>query len=110
MSEKLVIPTALFSVLSPGILLGTQGNLRDTVIHACVLVVLWRITALEGKLELSQNDMIIPASLFVLLSPGILLTLPAGVRGVMNYNAVLVHTLVFLMVYAFIRFNFPTLF
>lgn len=110
MSEKLVIPAALFALLSPGVLLGVQGNLRTTVIHACVLVVLYRLIALEYPLELSPNDMLIPASLFIILSPGILLTLPKGMNGVMNYNAVSVHTLVFLMVYSFIRFNFPGLF
>jgi hypothetical protein len=63
------------------------------------------------KVTLRPADLIVPAVLFVLLSPGVLLTLPPGSRGVFmsgqtSLIAVGVHTLVFALVFSFLRKNF----
>jgi hypothetical protein len=55
--------------------------------------------------------MIVPAILFVLLTPGVLLTIPPAGKGVFmsgqsSLLAVGVHTLVFALVFSFLRKNF----
>lgn len=57
-------------------------------------------------------NIIIPAILFVLLSPGVLLTLPPLSRGVWmsgqtSLTAVVVHAVVFGLVYSYLRSTFP---
>ena len=57
-------------------------------------------------------NVVVPVVLFVLLSPGLLLTLPPLSRGVLtsgqtSTTAVLVHALVFGLVYSLLRSTFP---
>jgi hypothetical protein len=56
--------------------------------------------------------MFLAVVLFILLSPGLLLTLPAGSRGVFmsgqtSVLAVLVHALVFYYLYTYLRREYP---
>ena len=50
-------------------------------------------------------NILVPVILFVLLSPGILITVPKGQPKIVT---VLVHAVVFGLVYAFLRRTFPT--
>ena len=57
-------------------------------------------------------DVLVPVLLFILLSPGVLLTLPPLKKGVFMSNetcltSVLVHALVFAGVYMGLRSTFP---
>jgi hypothetical protein len=57
-------------------------------------------------------DVLVPVLLFVLLSPGVLLTLPPLRKGVFmshetSLTSVLVHALVFAVVYMGLRKTFP---
>ena len=67
------------------------------------------IFILYGIMDL---NVVVPVVLFVLLSPGLLLTIPPLSRGLLTSGqtsvmAVLVHAVVFALVYSFLRRTFP---
>ena len=111
---KVLVPTLLFAALSPGLLLAIPngaGLLVQALVHALVLtVVYWAIAKFVLKVTLTQADLVMPALLFVLLTPGLVLTLPP--KGALFFSgksspaAVGVHTLVFALVFAFMRKRF----
>lgn len=80
--------------------------------HALVLsLVYYLIAKFVLKVTLRPADLIVPALLFIALTPGVLLTLPPGSRGVFRSGqssliAVGVHTLVFALVFSFMRKSF----
>ena len=113
---KVLAPALLFAVLSPGMLLALppgSGLLVQAIVHAIVLSVLyWAIATYVLGLSLTTADLFVPAFLFVLLTPGVLLTLPPGAKGFFlsgetSGTAVGVHTLVFAIVFATLRSQFP---
>lgn len=113
---KVLTPALLFAVLSPGILLALpkgQSLLVQAATHALVLaIVYWAISTYVTKVSLMPADLIMPALLFIALTPGILLTLPPGSSGVFRSgqtsgSAVAVHTLVFAIAFASLRSVFP---
>lgn len=117
-SPKLLVPAALFALLSPGLLLSLpstkissgQTNLLSVGIHALVLVLLyWVLLKFVIKASFTKTDLIVPAVLFLLLSPGVLVTIPPGaiMSGTTSVPAVLVHTVVFALVFGFLRSSFP---
>lgn len=123
-SPKVSTPVVLFALLSPGMLLqlppkampGSLANAKNVLFtgqtgaqsvlfHALVFLILYRLIAKQFGLVLTQTDLIVTTGLFIALSPGMLLTLPGG-KGT-NPTAVLVHALVFAVVFAFLRKQFP---
>lgn len=113
---KVLAPALLFAVLSPGLLLALPsgaGLLVQAAVHAAVLALLyWAIATYVLGLSLTTADLFVPALLFVLLTPGVLLTLPPGAKGIFlsgetSGAAVGVHTLVFAIVFATLRSQFP---
>lgn len=104
---KVLTPAILFALLSPGILLSLPRPMA-----AVLLAVLYYVIAVFVlKITLKPIDLIVPVVLFLLLSPGVLLTIPPGSRGVFMSGqtsavAVAVHTLVFALVFAFLRSQF----
>ncbi len=117
-SPKLLLPATLFALLSPGLLLSLpstkissgQTNLLSVTIHALVLVLLyWTLLKFVVKSSFTKADLIVPALLFILLSPGVLVTIPPGsiMSGTTSVPAVLVHTVVFTLVFGFLRSSFP---
>ena len=107
---KVLTPAILFALLSPGLLLRVGPN--PLIVHALVLsLVYYLVATFLLKVTLRPADLIVPALLFILLTPGVLLTLPPGSRGVFRSGqtsliAVGVHTLVFALVFSFLRKNF----
>lgn len=107
---KVLTPAILFALLSPGLLLRVGPN--PVIVHALVLsLVYYLVATFMLKVTLRPADLIVPALLFILLTPGVLLTLPPGSRGVFRSGqtsliAVGVHTLVFALVFSFLRKNF----
>ena len=91
-SQKVTIPAALFLTLSPGILLRTDGTSikfrngltgRTAVMfHALVFFLVYSLIAKAMGLVLSRTDLVVTTVLFLALSPGMLLTLPPGSKGV----------------------------
>lgn len=113
---KVLTPALLFAVLSPGLLLALPrgaGLLVQAVVHGAVLAILyWALAKYVLGLSLTTTDLFVPALLFVLLTPGVLLTLPPGSAGIFRSGqtsgaAVGVHTLVFAIAFATLRSRYP---
>ena len=122
-SPKLLVPAVLFTVLSPGVLLqlptkipGRNANALRTfqtdrlsiLFHALVFVVVYKLVSMAFGLVLTQADLVVPMVLFALLSPGMLLSLPpGGAPGSTSMTKVLVHAIVFSVIFALLRYKFP---
>lgn len=119
---KVLTPAILFALLSPGVILslpslrlfpGTSSNIRAVLLHAIILALIYYfIASFVLKISLRPVDLVVPAILFIILSPGVLLTIPPGRRGVFmsgqsSVTAVGVHTLVFALLFSFLRGQFP---
>jgi hypothetical protein len=64
---------------------------------------------------LTQTDLIATTVLFIALSPGLLLTLPPGSGGIFasgqtSIESVVTHSVVFALVFALLRRQFPNLY
>ena len=121
-SQKVAIPSALFLALSPGVLLTTDGrSLRfrngqtsqmAVFFHALVFFLVYSLIAKAMGLILTRNDLIVTTALFLVLSPGLLLTIPPGSGGLLRSGqtslpAALAHAIVFAVVFALLRRQFP---
>ena len=121
-SRKVAIPAALFMALSPGILVTTAGknvkfmnrktNQMAIFFHALVFFLVYSLVARAMGLVLTKTDLIVTTVLFLALSPGLLLTLPPGSGGVFRSGqtslaAALTHAIVFAVVFALLRRQFP---
>lgn len=113
---KVLVPAILFALLSPGMLLALPqgaGLMVQALVHALVLTfVYWAIAKFVLKISLTQADLVVPAVLFVLLTPGLLLTIPPKngglfMSGQTSPAAVGAHTVVFALLFAFLRGQFP---
>lgn len=106
---KVLVPSILFALLSPGLLFRVPFK-YGVVIHALLLaLIFWAISKFITKVSLTTADLVVPPVLFLFLTPGVLLTLPPGsfMSGQTSPVAVLVHTVVFAIVFASIRGTFP---
>jgi hypothetical protein len=108
--------------LSPGFLLSTDGkklsfekNKTSTQIvlfHALVFFLVFSLIAKQLKIVLTKTDLVVTTLLFVALSPGVLLTIPSGKGGLVRSGQTslisqLTHTVVFAIVFAILRKQFP---
>ena len=113
---KVLVPTLLFALLSPGLLLSLppgSGLLVQTLFHALVFALLsWTIITFVFKFTMTPADLIVPALMFIFLTPGVFLTIPplsggvflSGQTGIVQ---VIVHAVVFSMLFASLRGLFP---
>lgn len=121
-TRKVAIPAALFAALSPGLLLTTDGksvkftngktNQTAIFFHALVFFLVYSTIARVMGLVVTKADLLVTTTLFLALSPGLLLTLPPGSGGVLRSGqtspqSVLVHALVFAIIFASLRRQFP---
>ena len=121
-SQKVAIPAALFFALSPGVLLTTDGqklsfmtrktDQTSTMFHALVFFVVYSLIAKMMGLVLTKTDLIVTTALFLALSPGLLLTIPPGSGGLTRSGqtslpAAFTHAVVFAVVFALLRRQFP---
>jgi len=121
-SQKVAIPAALFLAISPGVLLTTDGkkiafkngktNQMAVLFHALVFFLVYSLIAKAMGLVLTKTDLLVTTTLFLALSPGLLLTLPPGSGGVVRSGqtslpAALTHAVVFALVFAILRRQFP---
>jgi len=120
-APKVLAPAALFAALSPGLLLqlpdtfalSTLETSRSSVLfHALVFLIVYSVVAKVFGLVLTKTDLAVTTLLFVLLSPGLLLTLPPSSNGVFmsgqtSVSAILAHTLVYAIAFATLRKTFP---
>ena len=121
-ANKVFIPAALFMALSPGILLTTDGtkisykngktDQMSVLVHALVFLIVYSLIAKAMGLVLTKADLIVTATLFVILSPGLLLTLPPGSGGVFRSGqtsmlSVVLHSIVLAVLFAILRRQYP---
>lgn len=121
-SHKVAVPAALFLALSPGVLLTTDGkkiafrngktNQMAIFFHALVFFLVYSLIARAMGLVLTKTDLLVTTTLFLALSPGLLLTLPPGSGGVLksgqtSISAAVTHAVVFAVVFALLRKQFP---
>ena len=116
-SPKVFTPAILFAVLNSGLLPIVSKNsthfstgllfnaLLFTVIY---YVVISFFTNIKG---MTSADIIVPLVLFIVLTPGVLLTIPPASKGLFmsgqtTGNAVIVHSVVYAIVYAILRGKF----
>lgn len=122
---KVLTPAVLFALLTPGLLLALPATRRfmpgtgyygisTVLVHAIVLSLVYYVVArFLLRVSLKPADLMVPAVLFVLLTPGVLLTIPPGSAGLFmsgqsSLPAVGLHTLVYAVVFAFLRSSFPS--
>jgi hypothetical protein len=121
-SPKVAVPSALFLVLSPGMFLKTDGtklsfknmstDRMSVFFHGLVFFLVYSIVARAMGIVLTKTDLLVTTILFMTLSPGMLLTLPPGKGGVFtsgetSQSAVIAHTVVYAVVFALLRKQFP---
>jgi hypothetical protein len=117
-SKKVLVPALLFALLSPGLILSLPSmklfsgttSCASVFIHALVLILaLWVASKSKMMGTTTQADLLVPAFLFILLSPGMLVTIPPGsiMSGLTSKAAVGVHTVVFAILFALLRSQFP---
>ncbi len=121
-SQKVALPASLFLALSPGILLRTNGSkiaFRDgltgrtaVLFHALVFFLAFSLISKALGLVLTQADLIVTTTLFIILSPGILLSIPPGSKGLFmsgqtSVQSAVVHAVVFALAFALLRKQFP---
>ena len=112
MIEKIIIPFVLFQVLSPGVFTVMKTSVQDVLLNALIFVAAYAAIARVLGLTLTKADLIVPTVLFILLSPGLLLTLPPGSGGVFRSGqtsliSIISHALVFAVIFALLRRQFP---
>ena len=121
-SQKVAIPAALFLALSPGMILKTNGSKvsfgkistdnMSIFFHSLVFFLVYSTIAKCMGIVLTKTDLLVTTGLFIALSPGLLLTIPAGKGGMIrsgetSTSAVLTHTVVYAIVFAILRKRFP---
>ena len=83
--------------------------LVNALIFALVYFVLMKFVL---KIATTNADILVPLVLFIALTPGVLLTIPPGSKGLFMSGqtspaSVAVHTVVFALVFALLRKQFP---
>ena len=118
-SQKVAIPATLFLALSPGMLLKTNGSnisfknvstdRMSFIFLCCVCFFVDSVSDISMVLVLTCQYLLFSSTLFLALSPGMLLTIPPGevMSGKTSRPAILTHAVVFAVVFALLRKQFP---
>ena len=118
---KVSIPAGLFALLAPGMivnlpnshkLFSLKTSLHAVLFHSMIFLILYRISAAAAGIVLNQTELVVPTILFILLNPGVFITVPPGPGGVWrsgetNVSAIITQALMFAIIFAFIRKTFP---
>lgn len=118
-SPKVYTPALLFAILNSGLVMFMKKNGSNVlggalVMNALIFALLYyAIVKFLLKRSLTRADILVPLVLFILLTPGVLLTIPPGSQGLFmsgqtSTPAVLVHALVFAVVFALLRKQFAS--
>jgi hypothetical protein len=83
-----------------------------TMFHALVFFLVYSLIAKAMGLVLTKTDLIVTTTLFLALSPGLLLTIPPGSGGLLRSGqtsipAAFTHAIVFAVIFALLRRQFP---
>jgi hypothetical protein len=119
-SPKVLTPVLLFAIISSGLLTFTHLTnshvfSKALLINALIFTIVYYliIKFLTNIKSMTTADIVVPLCLFIILTPGVLLTLPPGSKGIFlsgqtSVSAVAVHSIVYAILYAYIRGSFPT--
>jgi hypothetical protein len=119
-SPKVFTPAILFAIIASGMLAfmhmtNTHVFGKALLVNALIFSILYYVIIrfLTNVKSMTTADIVVPLLLFIILMPGVFLTLPPGSKGVFmsgqtSTAAVAVHTLVYAVLYAFIRSSFPS--
>ena len=113
-SPKVITPALLFAALNSGLFMFMQKNGQNVfgsvlLVNAVIFaIVYYAIMKFLLKKSLTRADILVPLVLFIALTPGVLLTIPPGSKGLFMSGqtspaAVAVHTLVYAVLFAFLR-------
>ena len=94
-SPKVLAPAALFAALQ--LVPSPLGTLPRALLVSLALFIVYKYAL---KRTFTAADLVVPAVLFVLLTPGLLVFLPPG--GTV-FEATAVHTIVFAVLFAILR-------
>lgn len=117
-SKDVLIPALLFAALSPGAILSLPSKAinslstspKSVLIHAAVYAAaVWAAIKYGMEKEVGDYELVVPALLFIVLSPGLLVQIPPGSfrSGSTSMISIAVHALVFAALYAALRVKFP---
>lgn len=104
---KVLVPSMLFAIMNPRLFGGFPSGAKLPVqagFHALLFSIAYYIICkYVVKVTITKMDIVVPTVLFIILTPGVFLSIPA--QG--GPTAVLTHTLVFAILFAFLRGIFP---
>jgi len=102
--QKVIVPAILFAALSLPYFKFKDEKVT-VFIHAVVLGLLYFfISKFINKITITKADLAVPVILFLILSPGVLFTLPP--HGDLPV-VVVIHTFIFAIIFATLRSVFP---
>jgi len=102
--QKVVVPSILFAALSLPFF-KFKSEKTTVAIHAVTLgLVYFFISKFINKTTVTRADLIVPSLLFVVLSPGVLFTLPPGGEFPI---VICIHSILFAIIFATLRTVFP---
>lgn len=102
---SLILPTLLFVLLSPGLLVQLPGSFHSTMrtssqsvlVHSLVFMsLMWAITKAMG-IAMTKADLVVPTVLFLLVSP----------HGSTDFNTIVMRAVLFAIIFALLRKLFP---
>lgn len=105
MLEKVIVPSVLFILLNPGVIVDIPGGSQtraSILLHSLVFIAAyWTVAKILG-LHLVKADLIVPAFLFVLMSPGLITGKTDN-----NFTEILARGIMFGIIFALLRKQFP---
>jgi len=119
-SPKVFTPAILFAIIASGTLMFlhlTNSHVfnKGLIINALLFTIAYYVIIhfFTNIKSMTTADIVVPLTLFILLMPGVVLTLPPSSKGIFfsgqsSTSAVAVHTVVYAVLYAFLRGSFPS--
>ena len=106
LGPKVITPAMIFAVLSPGLivtvpnkLLGGGSPLMTKAVYTLLYVFIYNLIATQFMgLVLTQTDLLVTAGLYFLLNAR---------GGTAGLDTIFVHTIIFIVIFAFLRKQFP---
>lgn len=116
-SLDVLLPAILFVLLSPGLILSLPSKAihsmatspKSVAIHGALLALgLHLFGKYRAGVQLNKYDLLVPALLFIVLSPGLLFQLPPGAwqSGSTSLASIAVHALLFALLYSWLRVKY----
>lgn len=105
MLEKVIVPSVLFILLNPGVIVDIPGGSQtraSILLHSLVFIAMYWLIAKILGLHLVKADLIVTAVLFVLMSPGLITGHTDN-----NFTEILARGIIFGIIFGLLRRQFP---